>query len=381
MSNLNNPAFTLDEVGEVINLGINAAAAALSRLIGKSTEFMTPISEYVPITQIEQTGPQLPAIVAQMSCTGAVEGEYAMVVSHQDMQIVLNMLMGTDESIQPFQQTELDEISFGTIQELINQMSGAFCQTLTEFFGATVRPDSLNLQLFDNVPAISTVFPYDRAGNAVCTMFRMNIENIMSGIAMYCFSEEFAASVQQLMGSASQPQQIPPQQTAQPLPQTVVQPIPQQATPIPQQMPQQMPQQTQPARVQAATAQPVRVQPIPAQPRQRSEINVQPTRFPVFSERDTYTDSPLAGNNINLLMDVPLTVTIEIGKTRKKMRDIMEFSQGTVIGLEKQAGAPVDIVVNGQLIARGDVVVIDDNFGVRITEIVGTKDLLDKEQQ
>ena len=78
-------------------------------------------------------------------------------------------------------------------------------------------------------------------------------------------------------------------------------------------------------------------------------------------------------------MDVPLSVTVEIGKTRRKMRDIMEFTQGTVIDLEKQAGAPVDIVVNGQLIARGDVVVIDDNFGVRITEIVGNNGFVSKE--
>mgnify|MGYP000579807448 FL=1 len=82
---------------------------------------------------------------------------------------------------------------------------------------------------------------------------------------------------------------------------------------------------------------------------------------------------------MDLLMDVPLSVTVEIGKTRRKMRDIMEFTQGTVIDLEKQAGAPVDIVVNGQLIARGDVVVIDDNFGVRITEIVGNNGFVSKE--
>ena len=82
---------------------------------------------------------------------------------------------------------------------------------------------------------------------------------------------------------------------------------------------------------------------------------------------------------MDLLMDVPLNVTVEIGKTRRKMREIMDFTQGTVLSLEKQAGAPVDIVVNGQLLARGDVVVIDDNFGVRITEIVGMKDTGEKE--
>lgn len=76
-------------------------------------------------------------------------------------------------------------------------------------------------------------------------------------------------------------------------------------------------------------------------------------------------------------MNVPLNVSVEIGSTKRKIKDIMEFGQGTVIELDKQAGAPVDIVVNGQLIARGDVVVIDDNFAVRVTEILGTKELME----
>ena len=77
--------------------------------------------------------------------------------------------------------------------------------------------------------------------------------------------------------------------------------------------------------------------------------------------------------NLQLLMDVPLQISVEIGSTKKKIKDILEFSQGTIIELERQAGAPVDVMVNGNLIARGDVVVIDDNFAVRITEIVKSK--------
>ena len=80
---------------------------------------------------------------------------------------------------------------------------------------------------------------------------------------------------------------------------------------------------------------------------------------------------------LSLLMGVSLDVSVEIGKAKRKIREIMEFGQGTVIELNKQAGAPVDIVVNGRLLARGDVVVIDDNFGVRITEILGTKELME----
>ena len=111
------------------------------------------------------------------------------------------------------------------------------------------------------------------------------------------------------------------------------------------------------------------------QPATQKPINVQNTQFPQFTVQQT--DSPTSNANMDLLMGVSLDVSVEIGQTKRKIKDIIDFGQGTVIELNKQAGAPVDIVVNGRLLARGDVVVIDDNFGVRITEIVGTKELME----
>jgi len=108
----------------------------------------------------------------------------------------------------------------------------------------------------------------------------------------------------------------------------------------------------------------------------KEHVNVQNVQFPDFSDAKPVFSAPLTSGNMNLLMNVPLSVSIEIGRTKKKIREIMEFSQGSIIELEKQAGAPVDIIVNGQLMARGDVVVIDDNFAVRVTEIIGTKELI-----
>ena len=107
----------------------------------------------------------------------------------------------------------------------------------------------------------------------------------------------------------------------------------------------------------------------------RPPIKVQNVQYPEFG-RGPSSGDPVLGGNADLLMNVPLDVTIEIGQAKRRIKEIMGFAQGTVIELEKQAGAPVDIVVNGQLIAHGDVVVIDDNFGVRITEILGTRELL-----
>ena len=106
-----------------------------------------------------------------------------------------------------------------------------------------------------------------------------------------------------------------------------------------------------------------------------NQINVRRPQFPEFSGQAKKTLAD--GANFSLLMGVPLEVSIVIGKTKRKIKDILEFGQGTVLELEKQTGAPAEIIVNGQLLAYGDVIVIGDNFGVRITEIVGTKELME----
>lgn len=114
----------------------------------------------------------------------------------------------------------------------------------------------------------------------------------------------------------------------------------------------------------------------PGQQPDQPQVNVKKAQFPSFGANAPGGDS-LSGKNMNLLMGVPLEVSVVIGKTRKKIKDIMEFGQGTVVELDKQTGAPAEVLVNGQLLAYADVVVIGDNFGIRITEIVGTKELID----
>lgn len=104
------------------------------------------------------------------------------------------------------------------------------------------------------------------------------------------------------------------------------------------------------------------------------KINMEPLTLKDFIDEEP---SQQDENNANykLIMGVPLTINVEIGRTKKSVKDIIEMRQGTVIELDKQAGDPADIIVNGQLLARGDVVVIDDGFGVRVTEIIEGKGL------
>jgi len=101
-------------------------------------------------------------------------------------------------------------------------------------------------------------------------------------------------------------------------------------------------------------------------------INVKEASFPDFSAGEGTPRKP-AEDYTSLLMNVPLNVRVEIGKAKLKMREVLSLAQGSIIRLEKQAGAPVEIIANEQIVARGDVIVIDDNFGVRITEIISGK--------
>ncbi len=98
--------------------------------------------------------------------------------------------------------------------------------------------------------------------------------------------------------------------------------------------------------------------------------NVQPVQFANLQP------AQLGGEqgNIGLLMDVYMEMTVELGRTRKRIKDILGIGEGTIIELDKLAGEPVDILVNHKLIAKGEVVVIDENFGVRVTEIVSQID-------
>jgi flagellar motor switch protein FliN len=82
--------------------------------------------------------------------------------------------------------------------------------------------------------------------------------------------------------------------------------------------------------------------------------------------------------NLNILLDIPLQVTVELGRTRRSVQDILNLSSGSIIELDKLAGEPVDILVNNKLIAKGEVVVIDENFGVRVTDIISQSDRLKK---
>lgn len=107
-------------------------------------------------------------------------------------------------------------------------------------------------------------------------------------------------------------------------------------------------------------------------------VRIYPVQLTNFDESQVFTAADSKNTNLNLLMNIPLELSVEIGRTKKKIKDILDMRHGTIVEFDKQANDPVEILVNGQLIAKGNVVVIDDCFGVRVTEIISNEELFDK---
>jgi flagellar motor switch protein FliN/FliY len=93
---------------------------------------------------------------------------------------------------------------------------------------------------------------------------------------------------------------------------------------------------------------------------------VQPAPFTDFAP----TSGTTAGNDINMILDIPVQLTVELGRTRIPIKNILQLAQGSVVELEAMAGEPMDVLVNGYLIAQGEVVVVNEKFGIRLTDIV-----------
>ena len=244
------------------------------------------------------------------------------------------------------------------VGEAMNQMMGSVATSMSTMFNKMVdiSPPVVNLIDLSNTNNLENLATAD-GDLLVKIAFRMEVEGLIDSEIMQILpvdiSKEMADS---LMNSAQDSTPPPPQDLA---------PQVQQAPPV--QAPQAVQYAQQP---QMQQAQPVMMQqPVQQQYMQNPNVvnvPVQPVQFAPL------TPLGVTGNegNIGLIMDVPLQVTVELGRTKKLIRDILELSTGSVIELDKLAGEPVDILVNGKLLAKGEVVVIDENFGVRITDII-----------
>lgn len=379
----------LDAIGEIMNISMGSAATAVSELLNAKVWITTPKVSVVEASRLNYDRLE-PAICVKIEYIKGLSGSNLMILKEDDVQLILNQLMGKPPVISP--DFEFDELNISAVSEVMNQMMGASSTALSDFLGMSIDISTPTPYILSEIN-IADLQNYEQTDMVAAINFDLTIDGVIKSEFISVLDINLAATLADrvLGGAASAEAPVPEPQTT-PAPTPAPSPVEQVApapSPIPQAMPAQQPvQPTAPM----PTPQPMPDmyaqqgyygypgQPNPAMYAQPVQPMMQPQ--PAVNYRNAQLaqfenfEAPLGTEqkeNLQLLMDVPLQIFVEIGSTRKKIKDILEFSQGTIIELERQAGAPVDVMVNGNLIARGDVVVIDDNFAVRITEIVKSK--------
>ena len=396
-----------DAIGEISNISMGTAATTLSTLLNQTVNITTPKVTYMNWQELADSYDK-PCVFLQISYTSGLDGNNVLVLKERDVKIITDLMMGGPGNVSD---EPIGELHLSAIGEAMNQMMGSAATSMSSMLGKKIdiSPPIANLvDLNDNNKKDIPEFLQKRF---VKVSFRMTIGTLIDSEIMQLYPFDFARHLyetfmhdavsgmttstkeaqpeQQASEPAPQPQPVqqpapqpqPVQQPA-PQPQPVQQPAPQpqpvqQPTPQPQQMAGAVPPQgyAMPPQGYAMPPQGYAMPPqgyaMPPQgyamPSQNYEnVNVQPASFQPFTGGNA-----LPGHeNIDLIMDVPLEVTVELGRTTKSIKEILEFAPGTIVELNKIAGEPIDVLVNGKYVAKGEVVVIEESFGVKITEIV-----------
>ena len=376
-----------DAIGEILNISMGSAATAVSELLSAKVWITTPRVEVKQAKEMEYHKLE-PAVCIKIQYVKGLSGSNMMVWKQDDVQLILNQLMGQPLVVSP--DFEFDELNISAVSEVMNQMMGASATALSNFLGYTVDISTPQPVIMDEVSSNLDVAEFEPTDTVVSVTFDLTIDGVIKSEFASVMTAEFAQTLaDHMLGSsldegeeeaeaapaAAAPAAAAPAQAPMPDMQ-----MPQgQPMPMPQGQPGEQPY-PYPYPPQQPYGYPYPQTPGYGYPTP-SPVNIQNAQFQNFDESLLPKLTGEQRDNLSLLMDVPLQISVEIGSARRKVRDILEFAQGTIIELERQAGAPVDIVVNGNLIAKGDVVVIDDNFAVRITEIIKSKliDTLSKE--
>lgn len=384
--NIEFSSYEIDAVGEILNISMGSSATAVSELLNAKVWITTPTVSVVKVSDLNYDQLE-PAICVKIVYVEGLTGLNMMVLKQNDVQLILNQLLGNPLVIDP--DFQFDELNISAVSEIMNQMMGASATALSDLLGMTVDISVPMPYIIENT-RFGDLCEMEPDETVVAVTFNLNVDGVMNSEFMSVLSLDLAKTLSGKMidkfqtaeeeesnDAASAPAASAGSPAPAPAPAAAAaQPAMQQQMPMMgdmSQMPQQMPMYQMPP--QGAYGYPNQYAAYGAYPPPPPPVNIQNAQLHQFDAMDFGIPADQK-DNLKLLMGVPLEISVEIGTAKRKVKDILEFTQGTIIELERQAGAPVDIVVNGNLIARGDVVVIDDNFAVRITEIVKSK-LLD----
>lgn len=357
----------IDALGEIGNISMGTSATTLFTLLGQKVTITTPqviVCSWSDIAKEYSTS----FVGVKVEYTNGLIGTNLMIMKEHDVKVITDLMMGGDGSKI---EGGLSELHLSAISEAMNQMVGSSSTSMSSMFDKRIDISPPKAFIFD-IDHIRQNIQLEEDEKVVKIAFKMVVGTLIDSEIMQVLPLSFAKKmVENLLnintdsGTFELPEEVlmpePPAREQKP----AVAPPPQ--PPVQPQQPAGYYQQPQPPQMPPQNYQMEYGYERPAEARQyREPVNVQQAHFQNFDDGRIVLDK----KNISLIMDVPLQVTVELGRTEKLIKDILEFSPGSIIELDKLAGEPVDILVNGKTIAKGEVVVIDESFGVRITDII-----------
>jgi len=331
-----------DALGEIGNISIGTSATTLYTLLRNKVKITTPNVSITTINSLKNMYP-FPFIAVEVSYTKGLSGSNLMIIKEKDAKIIADLMMGGDGTNVD---VELDDMRMSAVGEAMNQMMGSAATSLSTMLkkDINISPPELTRINF----ATDSLKGYFKEDETIVNVsFKMEVGDLLNSEIMQLMPIEFAKYLVEHLYDLSET--APAQENNM---DSNIQKENYENKIQKQHKPQKPP-----------TASPPKLQ-----KEKQEKVTISPVQFEVFEEEHTSTDH----TSIDLIMDVPLEITVELGRTVKTIKDILEISPGSIVELNKIAGEPVDILVNGKFIAKGEVVVIDDNFGVRITEIVNS---------
>ncbi|NFF61825.1 flagellar motor switch phosphatase FliY [Clostridium botulinum] len=356
----------MDLLGEIGNISMGSASTALSTIIGSAVNITTPQVRVTTLKELRDTF-EVPNIALEVKYTSGIIGGNLLVMKIPDAAVIANLMMGGDGRIE--EKSELTEIEESAVSEAMNQMIGSAATSMATMFSREVNisPPVSKIWKDNSMPLCETIKEDE---DIIEVSFKLTIGDLVDSnimqilpiktakkiVSIMMGQEEKGEAVEQSSNQTQEPnqtqnQEISPSPKVEPKPvETYSQP---QYTTAPQmQYTAPQPQYTTAPQMQYTAPQP--------------QVNIQKASFAPLQEANING----APQNIDLILDVPLEISVVLGKTKKSIKDVLALGTGSLIELDKLAEEPVEIYVNGKKIAYGEVVVVDENFGVRIVNIV-----------
>lgn len=338
----------IDLLGEIGNISMGSASTALSTIIGNQVNITTPEVKLTTLNELRETF-EVPNIALEVKYTSGIVGGNLLVMKITDAAVIANLMMGGDGKVEAA--SSLSEIEESAVSEAMNQMIGSAATSMATMFAREVNISPPTSKIWEDTTTPLAEGMTD-GEHIVQVSFKLTIGDLVDSKIMQFLPIKTAKKIVAIMmGQENEEQQEPVPQPSQ----------------IQQQEPQEYPKEPQ---VQPKPVETYRYeQPVTLAPPQ-PQVNVQQANFQPLEE-GFINHTP---HNIDLILDVPLEISVVLGRTKKSIKEVLNLGTGSLIELDKLAEEPVEILVNGKKVAYGEVVVVDENFGVRIVNIVSSEE-------